>query len=527
MKHFHFLLFFTLTFLTSEKPFYIRILSSNITFLGDEENITKNSINYENSTMANELSQDIIDIYSTQENKEINPRQTDEELNITQENEIFNSTKEEEINITENDEQKDVLTVNITQEDEEINISQEGVEINISQEDEETNITQEDEEVNITQEEEEIKLAQEDEVINKNMTQGDEENKEKNSTLEKEETTEVKKSKENTINKNDETKTKSKKESNEKDSKETTEKEEGAYILLAYFFIFIIMGIYMMSKTNDDKAATSILRFMFFANNGALIGTIINILIVVDNLLNYTPLIISSIIFAIGAIYFLIKYMNKCNREYAENTYFTGKYLCETWSLPCVVYKNFHLIFKCCEDKTCIVVGDSCCICILYLLEIIIAMIIFLALALSILSFYIFAIIYSFFWLLAKRIYSCQCKKKRNIKNNSGIPRNITNNNITNNLGDVQEVSNSGVEINTDEGNIIKDININIIDIKPKTERKKDNPQKKNILYKSTKLNHDINPVSKNKVVSIPIKKNVNIINNKINPGQIDINDFY
>ena len=168
----------------------------------------------------------------------------------------------------------------------------------------------------------------------------------------------------------------------------------------------------MMCKTNEDKERTSILRFIFFANNGALIATIIDILLVVDNLLNYTPLIISSIIFAIGAIYFLIKYLNECNGEYAENTYFTGKYLYETWSLPYVVWQNFHLIYKCCEDKTCIVTGDSCCICLLYLLKIIIVMIIFLALILSILSFYIFTIIFSLFWLLAKRIYFCQCKKK-------------------------------------------------------------------------------------------------------------------
>ena len=53
-----------------------------------------------------------------------------------------------------------------------------------------------------------------------------------------------------------------------------------------------------------------------------------------------------------------------------------------------------------------------------------------------------------------------------------------------------------GVEINTDKRKIIKDINVNIIDIKPKTERKEDSPQKKNNLYKSTKLNYDMNPVS-------------------------------
>ena len=101
------------------------------------------------------------------------------------------------------------------------------------------------------------------------------------------------------------------------------------------------------------------------------------------------------------------------------------------------------------------------------------------------------------------------------------------NNNITNNIADVQEASNSGVAINTDKGNIIKDINVNIIDNKPKTERKKDNLQKKNNLYKSTNLNYDINPVSNNKIVSIPIKQNVNVINNKINLVQININDFY
>ena len=84
-----------------------------------------------------------------------------------------------------------------------------------------------------------------------------------------------------------------------------------------------------------------------------------------------------------------------------------------------------------------------------------------------------------------------------------------------------------GVEINTDKRKIIKDINVNIIDIKSKTERKEDNPQKKNNLYKSTKLNYDMNPVSNNKVVGIPIKQNVNVENNKINPGQIDIKDFH
>ena len=78
---------------------------------------------------------------------------------------------------------------------------------------------------------------------------------------------------------------------------------------------------------------------------------------------------------------------------------------------------------------------------------------IFLALVLSILSFFIFAIIFSLFWFFAKEIYSYQYKKNRNINinNNSGIPKNTTNNNITNILCDVQEASNSSVEINTDK----------------------------------------------------------------------------
>ena len=60
-----------------------------------------------------------------------------------------------------------------------------------------------------------------------------------------------------------------------------------------------------------------------------------------------------------------------------------------------------------------------------------------------------------------------------------------------------------------------------------KLKGKKTIHKRKIILYKSTKLNYDMNPVSNNKVVGFHIKQNVNVKINKINPGQIDVKDSH
>ena len=204
------------------------------------------------------------------------------------------------------------------------------------------------------------------------------------------------------------------------EEKKESAKSNGAYTLLAFFFIFIIMGIYMICEMKKDpqlkEKTDDVWRFMFFANNGALISCIIEVLAEPGSIMNYSPLMVSCVFTAIGIIYYLIKFIRNCNMEFASK-YFDINYLIEIFKLPCFICSIIGLTGPCCRSDTYTVTlyadghteDNYCCVqicnCIIYIIK-------GFTLVLTLFAFYIFAVVFSPFWLLGRFIYSRKSQKK-------------------------------------------------------------------------------------------------------------------
>ena len=65
-------------------------------------------------------------------------------------------------------------------------------------------------------------------------------------------------------------------------------------------------------------------KFMFFANNGILVVAGVNVFNVKNLLIDASPFGLSSIVFLIGAFYYICKYSKECSYPYAYE-YFDGK----------------------------------------------------------------------------------------------------------------------------------------------------------------------------------------------------------
>ena len=204
------------------------------------------------------------------------------------------------------------------------------------------------------------------------------------------------------------------------EEKKESSESNGAYALLAFFFIFIIMGIYMICEMKKDPQlkdkTDDVWRFMFFANNGALISCVIEILAEPGSIMNYSPLMVSCVITAIGIVYYLIKFIRNCSLEFADK-YFDIDYLIEIFKLPCFICSIIGLTGPCCRSDTYTVtlyadghVEDNyCCVqicnCIMYIIK-------GFTVILTLFAFYIFAVVFSPFWLLGRCIYSWRRQKQ-------------------------------------------------------------------------------------------------------------------
>ena len=289
--------------------------------------------------------------------------------------------------------------------------------------------------------------------------------------------------------------------------KKKNSKNGGAYILLAFFVVFITMSLYMIYKMKKYEETRErrddIWRFIFFINNGGLIASVINILLVVDNVLNFIPFIVYCFFFTLGVIYFIIKFVKKCHGGYAEK-FFNKPFLIKVFKLPGFIFSLFDLTDPCFGNNSYDVTSfsddnkesTSYCTqilnCIIYFLK-------RLALILAIISFYLFALFFVLFWLLGKSIYSIFCKDKNKINNNENPSEVIdSNSNATHDINNISEINSNNV-------------------------KKVENEIKSNIVCND--INNKITQ-NQNKMIYNNINLNKKIINENINPLDANINEL-
>ena len=124
------------------------------------------------------------------------------------------------------------------------------------------------------------------------------------------------------------------------------------YYLLGYYIIFVMMCIYLVTIINrsgisnekKDEIKSDILMFLFFANNGSLIVSIICVS-TVFRIMGFAPFGIGLVILIIGIIYYIIKYKGKCIEEFFSHN--EVKYLSK---LPCTIIELIRKnTFECCR----------------------------------------------------------------------------------------------------------------------------------------------------------------------------------
>ncbi len=211
------------------------------------------------------------------------------------------------------------------------------------------------------------------------------------------------------------------------DDKPEEEQDFGAE-LTAMFFIFLFMAIYILIRLNHfpeyiRERKNDLYVFLYFANNGTLIASGINIFNIfdpnsdiLDQILNYGPAFCTSLIYLIGGICFIVSLVkNNCDPE----QFFSCNYLCYIVKFPCFVWNLIPLADYCCMCTTITTYyyedghteSDACCVC---LWNLFIKFLKFISYVYSVISFYIFYVVFIIGWLIAKLIYHLYCCKNEN-----------------------------------------------------------------------------------------------------------------
>ena len=236
--------------------------------------------------------------------------------------------------------------------------------------------------------------------------------------------------------------------------------DPGSY-LLAWFVIFFFIGLYMVCSMKKypkfQNKTDDVWKFMFFANNGILVASSVNIFNIHNLIVDSSPFALSTIVFIIGCIYYIAKYCQTCSMQVAFN-YFQCDKLGELYKIPCLVWSLIGLTDPCCEIKTYTVTyyadghteSNECCVrmwnCFIFVVKRI-------ALIFSIVSFYIFLLFYFIFWLIAKSIFllvlKCKIEEQKSPEvQNPQTGRNINEVNINGNdvnlYGSHDEINNNG-----------------------------------------------------------------------------------
>ena len=200
--------------------------------------------------------------------------------------------------------------------------------------------------------------------------------------------------------------------------------------LTAGFIIFLFMAIYILIRLNHFREdirnrKNDLYVFLYFANNGTLIASGINIFNffdpnsdVLDQILNYGPLSLTSLIYVIGGLCFIVNLVkNNCDPE----QFFSCSQLCYIAKFPCFVWELIPLADYCCMCTTITTYyyedghteSDACCVC---LWNLFIKFLKFISYVYSVIAFYIFYVIFIIGWLIAKLIYQIVlcCRKNEN-----------------------------------------------------------------------------------------------------------------
>ena len=264
-------------------------------------------------------------------------------------------------------------------------------------------------------------------------------------------------------------------------SNETNVTSEEAYLdsdnpfvyLTGYYLIFVMMSAYMICFVNrsqtppeyKERIKSDIYKFLFIANNGSLLVSIIY-LAEVYRASGFAPFTIGLLILIIGSLCYLKNLSDGCLAQFFHPDKI--KYLC---NIPCTIIKLVKVTYECCRceyynieaikvyrDGT--VVKETWCTSIICLVwNIFCLMIKIVSTFFTVISYYIFLGFFWVFWKIFQIIYLKRlAEEKKEINNvNENVDNHPDNSHQTN--GQTQVIK---VEKNHDNNQVNANINNNI-----------------------------------------------------------------
>ena len=207
----------------------------------------------------------------------------------------------------------------------------------------------------------------------------------------------------------------------EKSERDKRLEEDPGTFLLAWFFIFFFMGLYIICILKRfpafEEKIYEIWKFMFFANNGILVASFVNMFSFKNLFMDSSPFVLSLIGCGIGIVYYICKFSKNCSKRYAYE-YFQYEKIKELFNLPCIIFELIKLTDPCCMASPTLTVNvfgyvesDICYVCVWNFFMFILKK---LAVVFSMLSYYIFLIFYLIFWFIGKGILAW-CFKCKNV----------------------------------------------------------------------------------------------------------------
>ena len=236
--------------------------------------------------------------------------------------------------------------------------------------------------------------------------------------------------------------------------------------LLAFYILFLFLAIYLRyiikkSKYEQvNKLLSDFYKFLYIANNGALFVTLINIVVVYENL-GIASIIIGIIIFILGGAYYFRKFKSK--PELVEEC-FRRETLNKLLGIPRMILKLVCSTLYCCLCESSLIIretyidafgnkevreSESCLPYIWNYFFIFFKMVITIF---TIIAYYIGLALFCLFWFIAKLIYNKYFKKKQvHIIDNPNPGNNNNNNNPQNELSPNSNPDNNHISINNNQ----------------------------------------------------------------------------
>ena len=267
-------------------------------------------------------------------------------------------------------------------------------------------------------------------------------------------------------------------------SNETNVTSEEAYLesdnpfiyLTGYYLIFVMMSAYMICFVNrsntspeyKERVKSDIYKFLFIANNGSLLVSIIY-LAEVYRASGFAPFTIGLLILIIGSLCYLKNLSDGCLAEFFHPDKI--KYLC---NIPCMIIKLVKVTYECCRceyynietikvyrDGT--VVKETWCTSIICLIwNIICLMIKIVSTFFTVISYYIFLGFFWVIWKIFQIIYLKHLAEEKNQNNNEN--ENVDNQPVNENV-DNQPVDSHINKIQTQVINVVRNNDNNQVNV--------------------------------------------------------------